>query len=175
MSAIPSLKALLIDEIKDLYFAEKHLVKALPKMAKAATNRKLKEGFTHHLNQTREHVSRLTQALKSLNSPVRGKTCHAMLGLIEEGTETIEIKGPAAVRDAALIGAAQRVEHYEIAGYGTALAFARALEEKDVAKLLQATLAEEGETNQALTELSVMINAEALAENEPSNSRRSQK
>ncbi|MBI5423163.1 MAG: ferritin-like domain-containing protein [Opitutae bacterium] len=163
MSSVLTFHALLIDELQDLLFAEKHLIKALPKMARAATNPALKAGFTSHLGETRRHVERLTQALKLLGRAAKGKTCHAMLGLIKEGGEAIEITGPAAVRDAALIGAAQRVEHYEIAGYGTAHAFAEALGEDRVAGLLQETLDEEGETNKKLSEISLAVNAEALA------------
>jgi ferritin-like metal-binding protein YciE len=163
MSSIPTLNALLIDELKDLYFAENQLVKALPKMAKAATNSALKAGFTGHLAQTRGHVTRLTQALKILGLPAKGKTCHAMLGLVEEGGEAIETDGPDAVRDANLIGAAQRVEHYEMAAYGTARAFAQALGENEVADLLQETLTEEGETNKKLIKIASTVNADALA------------
>jgi ferritin-like metal-binding protein YciE len=162
-SPVLTFHALLIDEMQDLLFAENHLVKALPKMAKAATNPALKAGFTSHLAQTRGHLTRLAQALKLLGLPPKGKTCHAMLGLIEEGREAIELKGPPSVRDAALIGAAQRVEHYEIAGYGTARAFAEALGEGRVAGLLQETLDEEGDTNKKLTEISLVVNADALA------------
>lgn len=161
-SSIPTLHALLIDELKDLFHAENQLLKALPKMAKAAANTELKAGFTEHLAQTRVHVTRLSRALKILGLPPKGKPCHAMLGLVEEGAEAIATKGPAAVRDAALIGAAQRVEHYEIAGYGTARAFAHALGESDVADLLQQTLDEEGETNKKLTDISSVVNAAAL-------------
>ena len=163
MSSVLTFHALLIDELQDLLFAENHLIKALPKMAKAATNRALKTGFTRHLAETRRHVTRLAQALKLLGLPPKGKTCHAMLGLIEEGGEAIKLTGPASVRDAALIGAAQRVEHYEIAGYGTARAFADALGESRVAGLLQETLDEEGDTNKKLTEISLAVNADALA------------
>lgn len=163
MSSILTLHALLIDELKDLFHAENQLLKALPKMSKAATNPELKAGFTGHLTQTRGHVTRLAQALKILGLPAKGKPCHAMLGLVAEGGEAIELKGPAAVRDAALIGAAQRVEHYEMAGYGTARAFAQALGEKDVAALLAATLEEEGGTNQKLTKISGTVNADALS------------
>ncbi len=169
MSAIPTLHDLLINEIKDLFFAENQLVKALPKMAKAANHPELKAGFSRHLGQTREHVKRLAKALRILGCPPRGKTCHAMLGLVKEGAEAIETKGPAAVRDAALIGAAQRVEHYEMAGYGTARAFALALKENEVAKLLQTTLSEEGDTNQALTKISVSVNANALSSDVPNS------
>ncbi len=162
---IPTLtfQALLIDEIKDLHFAESKLLKALPRMAKAASHPALKIAFSAHLAQTQVHVKRLAQALKSLGQPAEGKTCHAMLGLIKEGGEAIKLKGPAAVRDAALIGAAQRIEHYEMAGYGTARSFALALRLGKIAKLLQSTLDEEGETNRALTELSLAVNAAALA------------
>lgn len=163
MSSIPTLHALLADELKDLFHAENQLIKALPKMAKAATNRDLKAGFTAHLKQTRGHVLRLRQAMKVLGLPAKGKTCQAMLGLVKEGAEAIKIKAPTVVRDAALIGAAQRVEHYEMAGYGTARAFARALGETQVVSLLQATLDEEGDTNKQLTEISHTVNAEAVA------------
>jgi len=163
MTTIPSLHALFVDELKDLFHAEHQLLKALPKMAKAASNPELKAGLTGHLAQTRQHVTRLTQAMKSLGLPPKGKTCHAMIGLIEETAEVIAMKGPAAVRDAALIGAAQRVEHYEIAGYGTARAFAHALGETRIAGLLTANLDDEGDSNKALTELSFPINAAALA------------
>ena len=163
MSSILSLNALLVDEIKDLYHAENQLTKALPKMAKAATSPELRAGFTSHLAQTKGHVERLAKAMKILGVPVKGKTCHAMAGLVEEGVEAIEMKAPDAVRDAALIGAAQRVEHYEMAGYGTARAFAQALGETAVVNLLSATLDEEGETNQHLTNISTKVNADALA------------
>lgn len=162
MATLASLHALLIDELKDLFHAENQLLKALPKMAKASASPELKAAFTSHLAETRGHVQRLTQALKLLGQPAKGKVCHAMLGLVEEGSEVIALKAPAAVRDAALIGAAQRVEHYEMAGYGTARAFAQALGEKDVAKLLQATLDEEGNANQLLTQVSESVNAAAL-------------
>ena len=161
MTSTPTLHALLIDELKDLLYAETHLIKALPKMASAATNPELKSGFTGHLAQTRRHVTRLTEALKILGLPAKGKVCHAMLGLIEEGAEAIGLKGPAAVRDAALISAAQRVEHYEMAGYGTARAFAHAVGENRVATLLQQTLDEEGDTNKQLTAISETVNAAA--------------
>ncbi|MBC7366148.1 MAG: ferritin-like domain-containing protein [Undibacterium sp.] len=162
MASIPTLHALLIDELKDLFHAENQLLKALPKMARAATNADLKTGFTDHLAQTRGHVTRLIESLKMLGLPAKGKPCHAMLGLVEEGTEAITIKGPPTVRDAALIGAAQRVEHYEMAGYGTARAFAYALGENQIADLLQATLDEEGDTNNRLTQIAGTVNAAAL-------------
>jgi ferritin-like metal-binding protein YciE len=163
MSSLHSLQDLLADELKDLYNAETQLTKALPKMAKAASNEELKQGFLDHLEETKVHVERLAKAFKLLDLPVKGKTCHAMKGLIEEGAEAIETDAPDAVRDAQLIGAAQRVEHYEMAAYGTARAFAEALGETKVARLLQDTLDEEGETNKKLTALSQTVNAEALA------------
>ena len=167
MPSIPNLHALLIDEIADLLFAEKQLVKALPKMAKAASNTDLKAGFLAHLAQTRAHVERLTEAFDLLGSPLVEKTCQAMLGLVAEGGEAIETKGPDAIRDANLIGAAVRVEHYEMAAYGTARSFAKALGEEKVAKLLQLTLEEEGDTNKKLVKIAGRVNADALAAGDP--------
>lgn len=161
-STLPSLRALLIDEIKDLHNAETQLTKALPKMVKAANHPALKSGFSAHLVETRGHVARLNEVLALLDLPPKGKTCHAMKGLVEEAAEAIGLTAPAAVRDAALIGAAQRVEHYEMAGYGTARAFAVALGEKAVVRLLTATLDEEGAANDKLTFISMEVNAAAL-------------
>jgi ferritin-like metal-binding protein YciE len=163
MPAINSLRELLIEELRDLHNAENQLVKALPKMAKAASHEELKEGFQEHLEQTREHVDRLDRCFKILGANAKGKTCHAMKGLVEEGSEAIEAKGPDAIRDAQLIGAAQRVEHYEIAAYGTARSFAQTLGETKIADLLQETLDEEGETDKKLTALAETINEEANA------------
>ncbi|MDP3071957.1 MAG: ferritin-like domain-containing protein [Opitutaceae bacterium] len=163
MASLPTLHALLVDELKDLFHAENQLIKALPKMARAATHPDLKAGFTAHLAQTREQAARLAQGLKILGLPPKGRTCHAMAGLIEEGAGAIKIKGPDAVRDAALIGAAQRVAHYEMAGYGTARAFAQALGETRIVALLTSSLDEEGATNRKLTDISTVVNAAALA------------
>jgi len=163
MASIPNLHALLIDELEHLLFAERQLVKALPKLARAASNADLKAGFTGHLAQTRIHVDRLCEALKMLGSPASEKTCQAMLGLVAEGGEAIDTDGAEAVRDANLIGAAVRVEHYEIAGYGTARAFAKALGEEKVADLLEETLDEEGATNKKLIKIAGKVNADALA------------
>ena len=160
-SSINTLKELLLEEIKDLYDAEKQLVKALPKMARAATSADLKEGFTTHLEETKTHVSRLEQILEKLDAPIRGKTCKAMQGLVAEGDEAIDLEGPDAIRDACLIGAAQRVEHYEIAAYGTARGFAEVVEENEVVDLLQETLDEEKNTDKTLTTLAETINEEA--------------
>lgn len=161
MPSINSLRDLLIDELRDLHNAENQLIKALPKMAKAASHEELKEGFKTHLEETREHVDRLERCFKILGEKARGKKCHAMEGLVEEGKEAIEEDAPDAIRDAKLIGAAQRVEHYEIAAYGTARSFAQTLGETKVADLLQETLDEEGETDKKLTALAETINEEA--------------
>jgi ferritin-like metal-binding protein YciE len=161
MASISSLRDLLVDELKDLHNAESQLVKALPKMAKAASNEELKEGLQQHLEETRGHIDRLDRALKILGANGKGKICHAMKGLVEEGSEAIEEDAPDAIRDAKLIGAAQRVEHYEIAAYGTARAFAETLGETKIADLLQDTLDEEGETDKKLTALAQTVNEEA--------------
>jgi ferritin-like metal-binding protein YciE len=161
MTSINSLKDLLIDELKDLYSAEQQLVKALPKMADAATNSELKEGFTSHLEQTRGHVQRLEEAFSKLGVTAKPKTCKAMQGLIAEGAEAIELDSNDPIRDACLIGAAQRVEHYEIAAYGTARSFASTIGEEEVADLLQETLDEEAETDKRLTAMSSGVNDEA--------------
>jgi ferritin-like metal-binding protein YciE len=170
MPALNSLRDLLVDELRDLYNAENQLVKALPKMAKAASHDELQEGFKEHLEQTRGHVDRLDRCFKILGEKAKGKTCHAMQGLVEEGKEAIEEDAPDAIRDAKLIGAAQRVEHYEIAAYGTARAFAQTLGETKVADLLQETLDEEGETDKKLTALAETINEEANVSEEEDDS-----
>jgi ferritin-like metal-binding protein YciE len=155
------LKELYIDELKDLYSAENQLVKALPKMAKAATSTKLRQGFEEHLEQTKGHVQRLEQIFESVDESPKGKKCTGMEGLIEEGSEITEEDFEGPVLDAGLIGAAQRVEHYEIAAYGTARAFAEELGESKHVSLLEATLSEEEATDEKLTELSQEINNQA--------------
>ncbi len=142
---------LYLDQLKDLYSAEKQLIQALPKMAKAATSEELRMGFEEHLEQTKTHLSRLEQIFSALGSSPGRKKCAAMEGLIQEGQEAIELQGDAIVRDAALIAAAQRVEHYEIAAYGTVRTFANHLGHKDQSNLLQMTLDEEGATDKKLT------------------------
>lgn len=164
---IDSLDTLLEDEIKDLYSAEKQLLKALPKMANAADNVALRKAFTGHLKETKGQVARLDKVGKMLGIKLTGKKCKAMEGLIEEGKEVLEAEGPPQLIDAALIGAAQRVEHYEMAGYGTARAFAEQLGRDDVAKLLQQTLDEETAADEKLTTISlddVLPKAEAVDE-----------
>ena len=160
--SMDSLKDLYVDELKDLYNAENQLLKALPKMAKKASAPELKRAFQDHLAQTEGHVDRLAKIFKGLGEKPTGKTCKAMKGLIEEGKEIIEEDGDGSVLDAALIGAAQRVEHYEIAGYGVVRTFASLLGEDDAMQTLQRTLNEEAETDKKLTKLAEsVINVEA--------------
>jgi len=155
------LKELYIDELKDLYNAENQLVKALPKMAKAASSDELRQGFEKHLEQTKGHVKRLEKIFQALGESPKGKTCKGMQGLIEEGSEATEEDYEGSVMDAALIGAAQRVEHYEIAGYGTVRSMAETLGEPNHVSLLEETLEEEKETDEKLTELAQQINNQA--------------
>jgi ferritin-like metal-binding protein YciE len=159
---LESLRDLLISELKDLYSAENQIIKALPKMAKAASNPELQTAFREHLEQTRGHVERLDRVFEILEASGKGKKCKAMEGLIEEGKEIMEVEAEPTVLDAALIAAAQRVEHYEIAGYGCVRTFARQLEEEEVANLLQETLNEEGETDKRLTGIAEsLVNVQA--------------
>src|SRR5450432_4621841 len=160
-----SLKELYIDELRDIYSAESQLVKALPKLAKAATSEELSAAFEGHLEQTRGHVERLEQIFEMLEESPKGKKCAGMEGLVEEGSEVMKEGLEGAVLDAALIGAAQRVEHYEIAAYGTVIAFATTLGESDHVSLLEATLSEEKATDEKLTELSKEINKQASSGN----------
>ena len=159
---LDTLKDLYVDELKDLYSAEKQLVKALPKMAKAANTPELQEAFRKHLKQTAEHAARLEQICEELGVSPRGKKCVGMEGLIEEGSELIKEEPDPDVLDAGLINKAQHVEHYEIAGYGTVRTYARQLGFDNQADLLQQTLDEEGETDQLLTQLAESgVNMEA--------------
>jgi ferritin-like metal-binding protein YciE len=155
------LKELYVEELKDLYSAENQLVKAIPKMAKAATSEDLRAGFEEHLEQTKEHVARLERIFKALGESPKGKTCKGMQGLISEGSEMIEEDPEPEMLDAGLISAAQRVEHYEMAGYGCVATYAELLGENEAAQLLRTTLEEERETDEKLTELSKEINVEA--------------
>jgi ferritin-like metal-binding protein YciE len=156
------LRELYVEELRDLYSAEKQLVKALPKMAKAATSSDLRSGFEEHLEQTKGHVSRLEQIFDSLDAKPNGKTCKGMEGLIKEGSEMIEEDPEQEQLDAGLISAAQRVEHYEIAGYGGVRTYAQLLGDDEAVSLLEETLKEEKETDAKLTELAENINVEAL-------------
>jgi ferritin-like metal-binding protein YciE len=162
-SDVLTMDDLFIDEIRDLYDAEKQLVKALPKMAKAARSQELKSAFEEHLAQTQNHVTRLDRIFDTLGEKAGGEKCDAMVGLIKEGEKMIDNTDTGYVRDAGLIAAAQRVEHYEIAGYGSARTFARLLGHNDAAALLQETLQEEKLTDSKLTELAEgMINERAM-------------
>lgn len=157
-----TLEDLLHHELKDLYSAETQLAKALPKMAKAASHEDLSAGFEEHLEETKGHLKRLEQIGEMLEKKLTGHKCKAMEGLIEEGSELISEDADENVRDAGLIGAAQRVEHYEIAGYGTAIALARQLGHDEIADILEETLEEEKATDVKLTELAEsVINADA--------------
>jgi ferritin-like metal-binding protein YciE len=157
-----SLKELYIGELRDLYSAETQLVKALPKMAKGSANDELREAFEEHLRETTEHVSRLEQIFEQLEEKPTGKKCMGMEGLVKEGSETLKEDYEDDVKDAAIIGAAQRVEHYEMAGYGTVKALAELLGENEHVSLLEQTLEEEKAANEKLTELSEEINSQAV-------------
>ncbi len=159
---IRTFEDLLVDEIKDLYDAEHQLTKALPKMAKAATSPVLKSAFESHLKQTEEHIKRLEQVFAGLGKKPTRKTCAAMKGLVEEGSEVIEEEMDPEVKDAALIGAAQRVEHYEMAGYGTVRTFAHLLGHHDLEAILQSTLDEEGAADHKLTDIASKLNVKAI-------------
>ncbi len=160
---LDSLQKLFIEELRDLYSAESQILKALPKMAKAASSPQLQAAFNEHLKQTEGHVERLEKVFKRLDKSPKGKTCKAMEGLVEEGSEMMSEKGEPAVLDAGLIAAAQRVEHYEIAGYGTVRTYARLLGDTEAERLLQQTLDEEGETDKKLTALAEStINLQAV-------------
>lgn len=159
-----TLRDLYVNELRDLYSAEIQLVETLPKMADAATSLPLKQAFTDHLAETRVHVGRLEQILENLSEKPSGETCEAMKGLVKEGESYVKAGGDDDVRDAGLIGAAQRVEHYEIAGYGTARALARRVGDTEAVSILQATLDEEGAADKLLTEIAEsQVNADAAA------------
>lgn len=170
MAKISSPRDLLVEELKDLYSAENQLIKALPKMAKAATSEELRTAFETHLEETQEHAARLEKIGKQLGETMKGKKCKAMEGLVEEGKEIMEEDAEPALLDLALIGAAQKVEHYEIAGYGTARTLAELAGENDVAEILQETLDEEGKTDKLLTEIAMELNLEAASASEEEES-----
>ena len=155
------LKELYVDELKDIYSAETQLVKALPKMAKAAVSAELRNGFQEHLTQTEVHVTRLEQIFEELGEKPTGKKCEGMAGLIKEGGEAAEEDYESEVKDSALIGAAQRVEHYEIAAYGTVRAMAEKLGDDKAVQLLTQTLQEEKDTDVKLSKLSDKMKVEA--------------
>ena len=160
---LDTLEKLYVDELRDIYNAENQLLKALPKMAKGASSPDLKDAFETHLRQTESHVERLEQIFGELDQSPKGKTCRAMKGLIEEGSEILKEDGEDSVLDAGIIVAAQKVEHYEMAAYGSARTFARLLGQEKAAELLQTTLDEESETNESLNQLAEnIVNPEAL-------------
>ncbi|MCU1307890.1 MAG: hypothetical protein JWN45_2585 [Acidobacteriaceae bacterium] len=159
---IESLQELFIDELKDLYSAENQIIKALPKMIKNSNSDELRSAFEEHLEQTKGHVERLDQIFDELDATARGKKCKGMEGLLEEGKELMEEDVEPEVLDAGLISAAQRVEHYEIAAYGTVRTYAELLEMDNAVNLLQQTLDEEKETDRKLTSIAESVNVEAV-------------
>jgi ferritin-like metal-binding protein YciE len=165
MATVASLREHLIDELSDLLNAEQQLIGALPQMAERASQRELKSAFKSHLAQTRTHEKRVSQALKLLGESASGKTCDAMKGLLEEGQSLMTSSDPGALLDAMLITAAQKVEHYEIASYGTVRTYANVVGERGVAKLLEETLKEEKSTDKKLTAIAEgQVNARAAKE-----------
>ena len=158
---VESIEDLFLDELKDLYSAEKQITKALPKLVKAASTEELSAAFDSHLQETKGHVERLEEIFQKLGKKGTGKTCEGMKGVLEEGAEVVQEieKGP--LRDAGLIAAAQRVEHYEIAGYGSVRAFAQLLGKADIVELLEQTLDEEKAADEKLTKISASVNQEA--------------
>jgi len=162
---VESLDQLLQEELRDIYDAEKQLVKAIPKMAKAASSPELQEALSEHLDVTKGQVTRLEEVFEKLGTKAKGKSCAGMKGLVEEGEEVIGQDASDELKDLAIIGAAQRVEHYEIAAYGTARTFAERLGNEEVAELLQETLTEEEEADERLTEISESL-LEAVSEGE---------
>lgn len=159
--SVETMQELLIDELKDLYSAEKQIVRALPKVAKAATSPELKQAILDHLEETKGQVARLEQIGEIVGKKMTGKTCVGMKGVLEEGSEVIEDTEKGTVRDAALISASQRVEHYEMAGYGSAREFAKMLGQSEVATMLDESLAEEKNADKKLSVISKQVNAEA--------------
>jgi ferritin-like metal-binding protein YciE len=164
------LRELYVDELRDLYDAENRLVKALPKLAKEAESQELRSGIEKHLEQTRGHVDRLRQIFQAMGERPGGKKCAGMVGLIQEGDEMMDEEFEGGVKDAALISAAQRVEHYEIAAYGCVKTWAGLLGEKEAQGLLEQTLNDEKEADQKLTEIAGEINVQAMSETQTGES-----
>jgi ferritin-like metal-binding protein YciE len=159
--SVDSVEKLFISELKDLYSAENQITKALPKMAKAASTNELRTAFETHLKETEGQIKRLDRAFEILGKTAGGKTCKGMKGVLEEGAEVMEETAEGEIRDAAMISAAQRVEHYEIAGYGAVRAYAELLGQSEIAQLLQQTLDEEGKTDKKLTQIATKVNKQA--------------
>lgn len=169
MAKVKSLEDLFVVELKDLFDAENQLTRALPKMAKAATTPELKAAFQEHLEVTKQQVQRLTQVFEEIGQPAKGKRCEAMKGLITEGQELMDEDMEPEILDAGLIGAAQKVEHYEMAGYGTVRAMAEILGHTEAARLLDETLKEEGEADKKLTMIAKrFVNTRAMRAGESS-------
>ena len=162
--SVETMQELLIDELKDLYSAEKQIVRALPKLAKAATSPDLKQALTNHLKETEGQVTRLEQIAEIVSKKLTGKTCVGMKGVLEEGSEVLEDTDKGTIRDAAMIAAAQRVEHYEMAGYGSAREFAKMLGLSQVATLLEETLEEEKAADKLLSGIAKQVNTTAKRE-----------
>ena len=162
--SVGTLEELLVDELKDLYSAEKQIIRALPKIIKAVSSTELQEGLSNHLEETKGQVTRLEKIGEILSKKMTGKTCVGMKGVLEEGSEVLEDTEKGTVRDAALISACQRVEHYEMAGYGSARDFAKLLGQQEVAELLDETLDEEKNADKTLTGAAKQINAQAKHE-----------
>jgi ferritin-like metal-binding protein YciE len=163
---INSLRELYVEHLRDLYDAENQLLKALPKVAKEASSEELRQAIDEHLEQTRDQAERLEQIFEQLGEKAKGKKCKGMQGLLEEAQETLDEDMEEDTKDAAIIAAAQRVEHYEISGYGTARTYANLLGENEASELLEETLNEEKETDQKLTQLAEQINVEAVEDEE---------
>jgi ferritin-like metal-binding protein YciE len=155
--SVDTIEKLFVEELKDLYSAENQITKALPKMAKAAKSNELRTAFEHHLKETEGHVQRLEQAFEILGTTARGKTCEGMKGVLEEGETMLKETQEGEVRDVALISAAQRVEHYEMAAYGTVRTYAERLGKSQVVQLLQKTLEEEKTADKKLTDISKQV------------------
>jgi ferritin-like metal-binding protein YciE len=160
---IETLRELFIDELQDLHSAEQQITKALPKLIKASHSPNLKQAFEHHLEETRHHVTRLEQIFQRMNESPKGKTCEGMKGLIKEGDERVSDGGEAEVLDAGIISAAQRVEHYEIAAYGSARTYAELLGDQEAVRLLNQTLEEEKAADSKLNQVARTVNVEAKA------------
>jgi ferritin-like metal-binding protein YciE len=160
--SVKNIEELLISELKDIYSAEKQITKALPKMAKASTSPELRSAFESHLEETNGQIDRLEQIFETLGKSGQGKMCHGMHGVLEEGAEVLEDTEKGDVRDAALISAAQRVEHYEMAAYGCVREYAKLLGKQDIVKLLEATLEEEKAADEKLSKIAKQVNSVAL-------------
>ena len=159
--SVETMQELFIDELKDLYSAEKQIVRALPKLAKAVSTPELQQALLSHLEETKGQVERLEKIAGMVGKKLTGKTCVGMKGVLEEGSEVLEDTDKGIVRDAALIAASQRVEHYEMAGYGSAREFAKLLGQSEIAALLDETLAEEKNADKKLSVISKTVNAKA--------------